>query len=119
MQIAADEWKVSLWDAIKQLSWFPGSYSTIVGGPSVLSMVQSLFNEWRLTPALQWIIDGYHQLTAQLASYVEPLIIPVISWVNSVLGWHLVLTPIWRPLFLLFSIGIVAAARHYWTIDDR
>jgi hypothetical protein len=47
---------------------FPATYSALVGGPSLLAITQAMFKEWRLTPAFQWIADGYSWLTAQLAS---------------------------------------------------
>ena len=110
--------RVTLWGAIKEIGVFPVAFSTLVGGPSVLAMLQSVFKEWRLTPAFQWIVDGYLWITAQLASYVEPLILPAISWINSLFDWHIVLYPHWRPMFLLLLMFSLAWPRAYW-IDGR
>lgn len=71
------------------------------------------------TPAFQWIIGGYHKLTALKGSIIEPVIAPAIAWVKSVFDWHLVLDPIWRPLFLLFLTSLIAAARSAWSVGNR
>jgi hypothetical protein len=109
----------SLWDSISTIGWFTTMYLGVVGAPSILEIAQAVFKPWRLTPAFQWIVDGYHQLTAVVASYVEPFFVPAIARINSVLDWHLVLDPIWRPVFLLMSIIAVAAARTSWIRRER
>jgi hypothetical protein len=38
-------------DALKDVGWFPTTYSAVVGAPSILAIAQLLFKEWRLTPA--------------------------------------------------------------------
>src|SRR5262249_38676695 len=105
--------ELSFQDAIKDIGRFPALYSAVVGAPSKLAIIQAIIKQWRLTPAFQWIVDGYSSITAQLGSYVEPFILPAIAWIHSVLHWPLVLYPHLRPVFLLLSIFIVAVARSY------
>jgi hypothetical protein len=102
------------WDAIKDIGWFPMTYSAVVGGPTILAIAQTAFKEWRLTPAFQWIVEGYHRLTALMTSYIEPYIVAVFSWIGSVLGVHWSLTPMWQPFILLYSIMLVAISRAWW-----
>jgi hypothetical protein len=103
--------KVTIRQAIKDLGWMPKLYSTLVSAPSLLSILQAVLKEHRLTPAFQWIVDGYSQLTAVLAAWIEPWLAPVIAWLNTLFGWHIVLNPIWRPVFLLWVLPASAIAR--------
>jgi hypothetical protein len=103
--------KLSQRNATKDITWLPAMYAAVVGAPSLMAIIQTVFEAWRLTPAFQWIVDGYSFITAQLASYSEPYILLAIIWINTRLGWHLVLDPIWRPFFLLFFILPVASSR--------
>jgi hypothetical protein len=42
---------------------------------------------------------------------IEPLVAPLITRVNTQLGWKLVLYPHWRPVFLLMMVPIIGPAR--------
>jgi hypothetical protein len=116
MQVASNdaEQKLTFWGAVKDLSWFTQIFAAAVGGLSILSILEMIFKDHRLIPALQRIVDGYHQLTAVMAAVVEPIFAPVIAWVNATLGSHLVLYPHWRPLFLLGMVFLAAQARVSW-----
>jgi hypothetical protein len=104
--------------AYKDIARFSTMYSAVVGAPSILAIIRAAFTEWRLTPVFQWIVDGYHQITAQLASYGEPYILLAITWINALLGRHLIINPIWRSVFLLLSIVGVAITRWRWSDLD-
>jgi hypothetical protein len=82
-----------------------------VGGPSILSIIESVLVDHQLVPALQWIVDGYNRIMAVLGAAVEPLVQPAIEWVNARFGWGLVLDPVWRPVFALGMVVVVASAR--------
>jgi hypothetical protein len=66
--------------------------------------LETVFENYRLSPGLQWIVDGYHRITHVLALAIEPFIAPIVAWINAHLGWQLMLYPHWRPLFLLTMI---------------
>jgi hypothetical protein len=105
-------------NATKDIASFPMVYAAVVGAPSLIAIIQTVFDGWRLTPAFQWIIDGYSFVTAQLASYSEPYMLCAITGVNTRLGWNLVLDPIWWPFFLLFFILPIASARGILSTRD-
>ena len=113
MATQASTTRSKIWDAIQDIGWFPAFYSWIIGGLAVIDILQTAL-DFRLTRLVQWIVDGYQKLTTLLAAIIEPLIMPVIHWINTILGWHLVLDPIWRPTFLLCSLMVVALARAMW-----
>jgi hypothetical protein len=106
---------------ISDFGGFRALFSAVIGAPSLLSLLE-LVTEYRLSPALQWIVDGYHWLTAVMALAVEPLVVPLIAIINSGTGWRLTLYPHWRPLFLLmmvFFIGTLRAAFRDVRINGR
>jgi hypothetical protein len=103
--------KLTLWDAIVDLGWFPSIYSTLVGGLSILAMIQQVVKTLRLSPALQWIIDGYNQVTRAMAYFIEPLLAPLLQWINATFSLQLQLYPHWRPLCLLALIFVVSGFR--------
>jgi hypothetical protein len=109
---------LTLLQALKEIGWLPALYASIVGGPSLLSILQTvsqiLHRDFRLSGALQWIVDGYNELTAYLSALVEPFATPAINWLNEVFNWHLTLYPHWRPLFLLVSIFAITRFREEW-----
>ena len=113
------ERKLTLWEAAKDLGWFPALLATVVGAPSLLTLLQMVREGFRLSAALQWIVEGYKVLTAEMAAWIEPMITPVISWISSLLGWKLVLHSHWQPLFLLAMVYVVAGARMGWREGRR
>lgn len=112
-------YKLRAWDALRDLGWFPTLFTTVVGGPSLLALLQIVREGFRLSAPLQWIVDGYTALTAEMAAWIEPLIAPAIAWINGLLGWQLVLHPHWRPLFLLGLVAVVALVRGNWSTRFR
>jgi hypothetical protein len=111
-QTAAD--KVTLGDVLKDLGWFWGIFAFVVGGPSVLSILQAVFVDHRLIAGLQWIIDGYNGVMAVLGSVFEPLVRPLVDWLNAQLHWSLTLQPHWKPLFVLAMLFVTGLARGVW-----
>jgi len=103
--------RLTLGEAAKELGWFPLLYAQIVGGPSVLSLLEMTFDDFRLIAILQWIVDGYNRITAVMARMIEPLFTPAIDWTNVQFGWQLMLNPHWRPLFLLTMVLITSLVR--------
>jgi len=81
------------WQALKEIGWLPALYASLVGGPSLLAILQTvgqiLRSDFRLSGALQWIGDGYNELTADLSALVEPIATPAINWLNAAFDWHL------------------------------
>jgi hypothetical protein len=55
--------KVTLREALKDVGWLPALYTTVVGGPSILAILEMAIDGFQLVPAVQWIIDGYNQIT--------------------------------------------------------
>lgn len=106
--------KLTLWGALKDVGWFPALYASAVGGPSVLAILEMALDGFRLVPAVQWIIDGYHQIARVMGLLIEPLFVPLIAWINGLLGWSLVLQPHWRPLFLLGMVIVMSMVRTDW-----
>jgi len=107
----AGQKRLTLREAWDDLGWFYVTFSSIVGGPSVLALIQMIFVEHRLIDALQWIVDGYNDITANLSAYVEPLLAPVIAWLSRTFDWPIELLPHWRPVFLLLLIFVSANVR--------
>jgi hypothetical protein len=73
-----------------------------------------VFVDRRLIDALQWIVDGYNDITSKLSAKLEPLIEPVISWLNGALSLNMELQPHWRAVFVLTSVLIIGYARRIW-----
>jgi hypothetical protein len=109
--------KLTLGDALKDLGWFPLLFSVVVGGPSILSILQQVFVDQLLIAGLQWIVDGYNGIMAVLAAFVEPPIGYIVEWINQQLSWNLELRPIWRPLFTLSMVFVVVATRWFVRIQ--
>lgn len=103
--------RLTLWRAIGDLGWFYGLFSAIVGAPSILALLQMVFVEHTLEPALQWIVDGYSRIVGILAAYLEPLLRPILDWINAELNWTLALQPHWTALFVLSWIALAADVR--------
>ncbi len=102
------------WEALKDLGWFFGLFSAVVGAPSVLSILQHVFVEHKLDKAFQWIVDGYNDLMAVLGAVAEPWFLPAISWLGGLLRLDLELVPVWRPLFALAMVAVGGFARNTW-----
>ncbi|MEZ5955899.1 MAG: hypothetical protein R3C27_01620 [Hyphomonadaceae bacterium] len=91
-------------EGFKDLGWFFWTFALVVAGPSVLSIMQAVFVEHQLIAALQWIVDGYNGIFEVLGSVFEPLVQPLIDWVNAKLRLALELQPHWKPLFVLVTM---------------
>ncbi|MGD9966522.1 MAG: hypothetical protein AB7T59_08385 [Hyphomonadaceae bacterium] len=105
--------------ALEDLGYFYGLFTLVVSGPSIISLLQTIFIDHRLVDALQWIVDGYNDIAAAIGSICEPLIAPLIAWINAVLALDLNLQPHWRPLFLLLLMFALGVARAAWSEGAR
>jgi len=103
--------KLTLGEAIKDLGWFPLLFAVGVGGPSILVVLEQVMVNHQLVPALRWIVDGYQRVMAVLGASVEPWVRPAIDWVNTRLGWSMTLNPVWRPIFALSMVFVMATVR--------
>lgn len=108
--------RLTFGEALRDLGWLPSLFSTIVGGPSILALLQMVF-EHRLTDALQWIVDGYNDITAKLGAVIEPLVRPMIELLNAIFDLNLDLQPHWRPVFLLGMVFVSGFVRGGWKAD--
>lgn len=103
--------RLTLRKALDDLGWFYATFSSLVGGPSLLALLQMVFVEYRFVDALQWIVDGYNDILAVLGNAVEPLLAPLIAWLNALLDWRLELQPHWKPLLMLMMVLVVSMGR--------
>lgn len=104
----------SILECISELGWFSLLFALLVGGPSVLALLQSVVVEHRLVDGLQWIVDGYNGIISVVGALFEPLLMPVVRWIGSLLRIDLQLHPHWRPLFVLVMVFFVSLARAWW-----
>jgi hypothetical protein len=105
--------------ALKDFGYFYAVFNALVNGPSLLALFQMVFVEYRFVDALQWIVDGYNDITSVIVSVLEPPLWPVIAWLNSAFDWRLELHPHWRPLFLLISMFVAGWVRSAWRSRAR
>lgn len=105
--------RLTLKQAIDDLGWFWGVFTSVVNAPSILSLLQMVF-EQRFVDSLQWIVDGYNDIVGQLADVVEPWLQPLIAQINALLGWRLELQPHWQLLLMLALIPATSIARQVW-----
>lgn len=103
--------KLTLGQAISDISFFSIVFALVVSGPSVLSILQTVFLEHKLSEAFQWVVDGYNTILSVIGAIIEPLLRPAISWLSQRLNIDLELQPYWRPLFVLAMVYVVARVR--------
>lgn len=106
--------RFTFWDGITDIGWFSWLFALVVAGPSVLSLGQTIFVDHKLIDSLQWIVDGYNGIMDVLGGMFEPLLQPLIRWINSYFNWSLELQPHWRPLFVLMMIVCMSGTRTAW-----
>lgn len=111
---SADGEKLTALGAAKDLGFFFWLFSAVVGAPSIISLFQTVFIDFRLFDLLQWILDGYQDILSVLGDLIEPASQYFFSLLSPVLGFDLQLQPHWRPLFIVLSIFISANARSLW-----
>lgn len=105
--------RLTLKQAIDDLGWFWGVFTSLVNAPSLLSLLQMVF-AYRFIDAIQWVVDGYNEIAAALGSFVEPWLRPLLAQLNAWFGWSLELQPHWKPLLLLALIPATSMARQAW-----
>ncbi|MGQ0534352.1 MAG: hypothetical protein ACT4OF_16925 [Caulobacteraceae bacterium] len=105
--------------ALRDLGFFYGLFTFIVSGPSVLSLLQTIFIEHRLVDALQWIVDGYDRIAAMVGDAIEPVVAPAIALAERMFALDLTLQPYWRPLFILMFMLVVGWTRVAWHFGAR
>lgn len=111
--------RLTLSEALKDFGWFSIVFAVTVSGPSVLSLLQSVFVDHRLVDALQWIVDGYHRLVAVIGAIFEPIVLPFVEWINRLLDVELHLQEYWKALFVLEMVFVVGVARTAWRNGQR
>lgn len=103
--------KLTVRAALADLGWFSALFSAVVGGPSVLALLQMIFVEHRLIDALQWIVDGYSGIMAVVGAVLEPLLAPAIAWLGRLFDVRLELHPHWQPLLMLAMLWVSTGFR--------
>jgi hypothetical protein len=111
--------RLTLGDALKDFGWFALVFTMVVGGTSVLALLETVFVEHRLIAVFQWIVDGYNRIAAVVGAMVEPLMQPLVDWLNAQFGLTLALAPHWRPLFILGMVLVVGLARTAWRAGHK
>jgi hypothetical protein len=111
--------RLTLGDALKDFGWFGALFTTVIGGTSVLALLETVFVEHKLIALFQWIVDGYRRLTAVAGAVVEPLLRPIVDAVNQQLHLNLHLGAHWRPLFILGMVLVIGLARAAWRSGER
>jgi hypothetical protein len=99
--------RLTLIAAVKDLSWYSIALMS-VGGLSLIDILEKgiIQRDLNLITPFQIALDGYRRITRLLASGVEPLVRPAISWLGQILHYQLVLQSHWRSFFL---IGLILA----------
>lgn len=103
--------RLTFGEALKEFGWFALLFTTVIGGASVLALLESVFVDHRLVALFQWIVDGYSRITTVVGAVFEPLFQPVVAWINGQLHLQLHLAPHWRPLFILGMVLVMGLAR--------
>ncbi len=111
--------RLTLGEALKDFGWFALVFTAVVGGTSVLALFETVFVEHRLIALFQWIVDGYGRVAALAGAMVEPLLAPLIDWINARLQLNLHLGAHWRPLFILGMVLVIGLARGAWRSGHR
>jgi hypothetical protein len=109
---------VTIPSALRDIGWIPLLFSTIVGAPSILALLQMAL-QFDLTSSLRWIVQGYNALTEMMGRVFEPLILPVVRLVGTLLKIDLSLYPHWRPLFLMGMVVATSITRSALPTNDR
>jgi hypothetical protein len=110
--------RLTLKQAIDDLGWFWGVFTSLVNAPSLLALLQMVF-EYRFVEALQWIVDGYTEIIGWVGAALEPILLPLIEQLNVIFGWSLELQPQWRPLLLVALIPATSLARQAWRSSSK
>lgn len=117
-QAAAGE-RLTFGEALKDFGWFTLLFTAVIGGTSVLALLESVFVQQELIAVFQWIVDGYNRIAALAGAIVEPLFRPALQALNDAFGWELHLAPHWRPLFILGMVMVMGLARGAWRSGNR
>lgn len=89
----------------------PATLSSVIGAPSILSLLQSAYEVKGLSAPLQAILDAYNQGIESASAIIEPALTPLVSWAGRLFGSDVVLYPHWRHLFVLCMIYLLAQIR--------
>jgi hypothetical protein len=111
--------RLTLGDALQDFGWFALVFTMVVGGSSVLALLETVFVEHRLIALFQWIVDGYNRIATVVGAMMEPLLQPMVDWLNAQFGLRLELAPHWRPLFILGMVLVVGLARSAWRAGHK
>ena len=108
--------RLTLLQAVKDLGFVFWLFTALVGAPSIVSLMQTVFLDFQLSSLVQWVIDGYRQLLGVIAGALNPLANLVLGAFNGLLSVELKLQDHWQPLFIVLSLFISANTRSLW--DD-
>jgi hypothetical protein len=113
------EGRLTLGKALQEFGWFAVLFTVVIGGTSVLALLEQVFVEHRLIAAFQWIVDGYDRIIGVAAAVIEPLVLPIVDALNTWLNLDLRLGPHWRSLFVLGMLLVLGLARGAWRSGHR
>ncbi|RYE01979.1 MAG: hypothetical protein EOP50_01055 [Sphingobacteriales bacterium] len=102
-------------DPVSHLLSYLGLYPALlmaIGGLSTVDIAEKV-----LAGSIQWsapfeiIMEGYRRISSLIGAIFEPIVVPVIGWVETTFGWTLHLQDHWRSIFLLAAMPFFAMTR--------
>lgn len=110
-----DQQRLTLLEAVKDFGWLPLSLLSIGGGLSLIDIIERTVTDGlSLITPFQIVLDGYHRVSNAIGVTIEPLVRPLLDWLNAAFGWRLELQPLWRSLLVLCLMLVLGFARSQW-----
>lgn len=111
-----DDKALTLGQALRDLGFMFWLFTAVVGAPSIVSLMQTVFVDFKLTELLQWLVDGYRDLLNIVGATLEPLANGLLAGFSGLFDVDLTLQKHWQPLFIVLGIFISTNTRTLW--DD-
>lgn len=75
----------------------------ILGAVSLFALIVHAFH-LGIGSAMGLLLEYFERVLQLMLGWAEPYIQSVLDWVNSILGWHLILAPHWKNIAFLMSL---------------
>ena len=96
--------------SLLEFGYFPLLVSALVGSPSLLVILESIFIGFELSRVFQWAVDGWIRLNTIVSIILDPFTSSIVGFIRS-LGIDVHLQSYWQSVLWLLFVPLISFVR--------
>lgn len=103
--------KLNLQHVLKELGVLPALYATIVGVPSIVSILQSIFIEYDFYGPFVILFKSFDDFMSLIGNLFEPLAVFISDLIAQITNFDVLVSEYWPQLWAVFLVFVIPDIR--------